>query len=206
MKRTAQAVLLLAVALLMMTSGCYTVLRHPTGSHIVQEGSYYRSCADCHADAAFYHPYGHPYYRYGRSHYSWGGYYGSPWWYNDYWWWDDHHYYDDDDYEYDGPETETGTRHLWGTGGWPSSGWGFNPPTGDAVSPQVRPPTPPKLKDAQEKPDKDKQKPPTPRDIRPDQQKTKQKKDKDDEPEKPDRNDAERKDKLRPRKNPSQGS
>jgi uncharacterized protein YceK len=134
MRRTAIAVALLAVSVLLLTTGCYTVLRHPTGSEIVQEGQYYRSCADCHADAAYYHPYGHRYYNYGRSHYGWSGYYGYPWWYNDNWWWDDHgHHHDYDDY--DGPEVETGTRHLWSSDGWASGGWGFVKPGSSPRSP-----------------------------------------------------------------------
>jgi hypothetical protein len=120
------AAVLLAVSFLIVGTGCYTVLRHPTGSDVVREGAYYRSCADCHADAPFYHPYGHRYYRYGRSHYGWGGYYGRPWWYDNYWWWDHH---DDDDYDdYDGPRVETRERHLWSEGGWAPQGWGFSRP------------------------------------------------------------------------------
>ena len=125
MRRIALGLALLAVSLLLLNAGCYTVLQHPTGSSVVQEGSYYRTCGDCHADAAYYHPYGrsysHPYYRYGRSHQRWGSYYGSPWWYDDYWQWDP---YDDHDYDYEGPEVETGTRHLWSSGGWATRGWG----------------------------------------------------------------------------------
>ena len=123
MKRIALVLAFLAASLLLLNTGCYTVLQHPTGSSVVQEGSYYRTCADCHADADYYHPYGHPYYSYGRSHRRWNSYYGSPWWYDDYWQWDpyDHHDYDDD---YDPPDVETGTRHLWGSSGWPTRGWG----------------------------------------------------------------------------------
>jgi hypothetical protein len=138
MKRIALALALLAVSLLLLNVGCYTVLRHPTGSSVVQEGSHYRTCADCHADAGYYHPYGrsygHPYY---RSHNRWGSYYGSPWWYDDYWWWDDHDYDHDHDDDYEGPEVETGTRHLWSSGGWPTRGWG--PGTGSTRAPASEP-------------------------------------------------------------------
>ena len=130
MRRLLAAAVLVVVSLLIAGAGCYTVLRHPTGSSVMYEGSYYKSCADCHADAAFYHPYGHPYYRYGQSHYGWGSYYGRPWWYDDYWWWDPHH---DDDYE--GPEVETGTRHLWSPEGWAPQGWGFSRPDAGADTP-----------------------------------------------------------------------
>lgn len=135
MRRLLRVATVLAVLLLLTTAGCYTVLKHPTGGSIVQEGSYYRSCADCHADAAYYHPYSHSNYRYGRSHYGWSDYYGYPWWYNDYWWWDSH---DGDDY--DGPEVEKGARHLWSSDGWASGGWGFRTPTSSGSTAPVRAP------------------------------------------------------------------
>lgn len=125
---------LLVLAILSAT-GCYTVLRHPTGTDVVQQGTYYRSCADCHADAQFYHPY----YRYGRSHYGWSDYNGYPWWYDNYWWWDSQ---GDDGGET--PEIETGERHLWGARGWASGGWGFTKPSGDSTPRTTSPPKPPK--------------------------------------------------------------
>ncbi len=136
MKRIALALALLAVSLLLLNAGCYTVLQHPTGGSVVQEGSYYRTCADCHADATYYHPYGRSYSRYGRSHRRWNSYNGSPWWYDDYWQWDP---YDDHDYDhdYDAPEVETGTRHLWSSGGWPTRGWGSS--TGSTRAPASEP-------------------------------------------------------------------
>jgi hypothetical protein len=153
MRRLLTAAVLLAVSFLIAGTGCYTVLRHPTGSDIVQEGSYYRSCADCHADAAYYHPFGHHrYYNYGRSHYGWGGYYGRPWWYDDYWWWDPHH--DDDDY--DGPQVETGERHLWSSEGWAPQGWGFSRP-GSSPRVPARPPQRPR-DDDEDKKDENKKK------------------------------------------------
>jgi hypothetical protein len=123
---------LVLLSLLAMT-GCYTVLRHPTAESVVHEDGYYKTCADCHADASFYHPY----YTYGLSHYRWRDYYGYPWWYDDYWWWDP---YDDGD-DGDAPEVKRGTGHLWGSGGWPSGGWGLrSPSSGDAESPPTNPP------------------------------------------------------------------
>ncbi len=132
MRRISYAVVLLAVSLLFLNAGCYTVLQHPTGSSVIQQDTYYRSCADCHADAAYYHPYSHPYY---SSHDRWGGYYGSYWWYDDYYWYDPYYDYDDD---YIGPKVETDTRHLWSSSGWASGGWGFTKPgsgTSSAPSP-----------------------------------------------------------------------
>jgi len=139
MKRIALAVALLTVSLLLLNAGCYTVLKHPTGSSVVQEGTNYRSCSDCHADAAYYHPYGHPYYSYGSSHYGWGSYYGAPWWYDDYWWWDP-------GYDHEPPRVETGTRHLWSSGGWAPGGWGFSK-SGSGTRRPPPPATPPVKKD-----------------------------------------------------------
>ncbi len=159
MRRIALGLALLAVSLLLLNVGCYTVLQHPTGSSVVQEGSYYRTCADCHADAAYYHPYGssynHPYYRYGRSHHRWGSYYGSPWWYDDYWQWDP---YDDHDYDHEAPDVETGTRHLWSSGGWASSGWGFTKPGSGTTSPTPSTNVPSKKDDKKEDKKKDEKK------------------------------------------------
>jgi len=126
MKRVCAAVALLALVAL-AGAGCYTVLRHPTDVTAASSMSTYRTCSDCHADAAYYHPY----YVYGRSHYGWNAYYGYPWWYEDYWWWHPH-----DDHEGDGRDVETGSRHLWGSGGWASGGWGFaSPPPGSGQAP-----------------------------------------------------------------------
>lgn len=105
---------------LFVISGCYTVLRHPTGDSVTDQQSYYRTCADCHEDAPFYHPY----YTYGRSHYRWRDYYGYPWWYDDYWWYP----YDQEEYD-GGPEVEHEQSHLWGNGGWATKGWGFTSPS-----------------------------------------------------------------------------
>jgi hypothetical protein len=142
MKRTSWIAGFLTLLVVFAVSGCYTVLRHPTGDSAVYEGSYYRTCADCHADAAYYHPY----YRYGQSHYRWRDYYGYPWWYDNYWW-----YPYDDDYEGDAPDARSGTGHLWGSGGWPSGGWGFHtPPPGQGSQPPAQPPPvrqpPPKVR------------------------------------------------------------
>ena len=120
MKRSSWIAGFLVLLSLFVISGCYTVLRHPTGESVVHVGSYYRTCADCHADAPFYHPY----YTYGWSHYRWRDYYGYPWWYDDYWWYP----HDHDDYD-GGPEVERGQRHLWGNSGWATKGWGFTSPS-----------------------------------------------------------------------------
>lgn len=123
-KFVAGALLLLAV---LMASGCYTVLRHPTGSDVVSQDSYGRTCSDCHADAQFYHPY----YRYGSSYNRWNDYYGSPWWYDNYWWWDHNDGHNDDGSQ--PGNVETGERHLWSSGGWASGGWGFTKPSGTST-------------------------------------------------------------------------
>ena len=136
-----------ALAVLLLSAGCYTVLRHPIAERGTHEGSYYRSCADCHADAAYYHPY----YSYGSSHYRWQSYYGYPWWHDDYWWWPEHE---------EGGEprdVETGGRHLWGPGGWPSGGWGFTK-GGTTPSTPARPPESDDKDDSKSQPESDEKK------------------------------------------------
>jgi len=136
MARWRIGLMLVVLAALVATTGCYTVLRHPTGGEAVETAGYYRSCADCHANAEYYHPY----YRYGRTNTWWSGYYGNPWWYDDYWWWDP---YDGDDGDYEGPEVERNKRHLWSSGGWATKGWGFTRPDPDSrpEPPRVAPPS-----------------------------------------------------------------
>lgn len=154
MKRSSWIIGFLVLLSLFVISGCYTVLRHPTGESVAYEGSYYRTCADCHADASFYHPY----YTYGGSHYRWRDYYGYPWWYDDYWWYP----YDHDGQE--GPEVKRGERHLWGDSGWATKGWGFTSPapgktrdrgtqSDDTKPPEVKP------KDKEEKKEEKKDQP-----------------------------------------------
>jgi hypothetical protein len=126
--RTLPLALLLFV-LLALAAGCYTVMRHPTGPEVVHAGDDYKSCADCHAESSYYHPY----YGYARSHYWWNGFYGYPWWYYDCWWW-----YWCDTPGGGGSPAETGSRHLWQTSGLASSGWGFA--TGGTRGSQVTPP------------------------------------------------------------------
>ncbi len=136
MKRIALALALLAVSLLLLNAGCYTVLQHPTGGSVVQEGSYYRTCADCHADAAYYR---------------------SPCWSDNSWGRYDHQC-DDHDESSAGPEVETGTRHLWGTGGWAPGGWGFTKPGSGTRRPPPPPANEPQKKEKQKKKDEDKNK------------------------------------------------
>jgi len=147
----------IAITMLLVTTGCYTVLRHPAGSGAL-DGSTYDgsmhysgvdgSCAGCHAHSDYYHPS----YRYGASHYRWNDYYGAPWWYYDDWSWNGPDYPDGD--EYDGPEVEQGTRHLWGSSGWATKGWGGNP----TPPPPRAPSSEPKTEEAKPKPKDDEKK------------------------------------------------
>jgi hypothetical protein len=137
------------------TAGCYTVLRHPTGSEIVSGEPYYRSCADCHADAEYYHPYSSYGYGYGYSNSSWRSYYGYPWWYDNYWGWDHQGEHNEGE---SNPPVEQGTGHLWGSGGWASGGWGFS-----TKQPAPEPPSTTKPpKEEVKKPDDSKQQPAKP--------------------------------------------
>lgn len=67
----------LILAILLISSGCYTVLNHPA----VETSSYdyeYASCNDCHTSAFFPSSYG-------RMPYPgiWGPYYRDPWWHSE---------------------------------------------------------------------------------------------------------------------------
>jgi len=116
MRKVLWALCAAAILSLLAASGCYTVLSHPAETDVVTGGSYYRSCADCHADATYYHPY----YHYGRSQSGWGDYYGYPWWYSDRWWW-----HSDDGGEHPSVPVDTGTPHIWGGGSGGPKGWSF---------------------------------------------------------------------------------
>ncbi len=145
----------ITIIVLLVLSGCYTVLRHPAGSTIVDDSTYDSSmyyggggpCAGCHAAAEYYHPS----YRYGASHYRWNNYYGDPWWQYDDWWWSE------PDYpvggEYEGPQVEQGTRHLWGGSGWATKGWGGSPAPPPRAPSSVRKPEEAEAKDDEKKDD-----------------------------------------------------
>lgn len=128
MRHNRAVLLIFLVFLLLAVGGCYTVLRHPTGPSVVTEGTHYKSCSDCHADAVYYHPY----YHYGSSHRRWSRFYGDPWWYDDYWWYRRSPYGGSGD----GTSVESGRRHLWSKSGWASGGWGFRRPPSQQAPPQ----------------------------------------------------------------------
>lgn len=128
MRRSHLLICIAGIVMLLASAGCYTILRHPAADTVTQQDSYYRSCADCHADAVYYHPY----YSYGSSHTRWQSYYGYPWWYHDYWWYP----YGDSGEPRD---VERGERHLWSPGGWASGGWGFTKGSAPPPPPE-RPP------------------------------------------------------------------
>ncbi|MFH0777116.1 MAG: hypothetical protein V2A71_00660 [Candidatus Eisenbacteria bacterium] len=141
------AVLLLAT---FAAAGCYTVLKHPEGTAMMDESYQRKSCMDCHASTQFYHydPYWYGYY----YPYSWWDYYGSPWWYRDYW------YYGSPG---ESAPVEEGGRHMWSA---PS----LRAPDPSVYKPVVRPPEgksgegsekkPPESSKTQEKKDEQKDK------------------------------------------------
>jgi hypothetical protein len=112
------AVLFVAV----VAGGCYTVLKHPEGVAMMDEGYQRKSCMDCHQESWFYH---YDPYWYGTYYPNdWWGYYGRPWWYDDYW-----YYSGAGEYE----PVERGRRHMWTV---PS----LRPPDNLGIRPGLKPP------------------------------------------------------------------
>ncbi|MDZ7860070.1 MAG: hypothetical protein U5O15_05305 [Candidatus Krumholzibacteriota bacterium] len=71
--------LLSALALILFTSGCYTILNHPRVETESQEDYQYNSCSDCHGQNAYFGYYHTPL-AYPRM---WHDYYVQPWWYSE---------------------------------------------------------------------------------------------------------------------------
>ena len=155
--RPRNPVLLLLLGAAVSGAGCYTLVRHPSVTELTSTEGERKACADCHADAEFYHEtaYGDEgWYDYYPE--PWAGYYEFPWWYNDYWYVAP---------PVEGPlvPTEVGGRHAWSRN---SGGPGFIPIQGDQ---DVENPTKPLPGDTPDKPEKPKD----------DKDKDKDKKDKD---------------------------
>jgi hypothetical protein len=94
------------LAAMLALGGCYTILKHPRPSELVdQETGGRKECYDCHGDSDVYHfrdPFSVYYYDYYPP--TWYPYYARPWWYSDYWY---------DGSVSDVPLPETGGRHVW---------------------------------------------------------------------------------------------
>ena len=71
--------LLSALALILFTSGCYTILNHPRVETEPQKDYEYYSCSDCHGQNAYFGYYHTPL-AYPRM---WHDYYIQPWWYGE---------------------------------------------------------------------------------------------------------------------------
>jgi hypothetical protein len=119
------------LAAMLALGGCYTILKHPRPSELVdQETGGRKECYDCHGDSDVYHfrdPFSVYYYDYYPP--TWYPYYARPWWYSDYWY---------DGSVSDAPPPETGGRHVWsrpGEGAQPRDasppGIGTLPPASD---------------------------------------------------------------------------
>ncbi|RKX23419.1 MAG: hypothetical protein DRP51_00400 [Candidatus Zixiibacteriota bacterium] len=73
--------------LALLTSGCYTILQHPSSEANYTAENYQADCLECHADYHEY-PYGYFYGQYPDYWWStprWGRYYAYPWWWDNYW-------------------------------------------------------------------------------------------------------------------------
>ncbi|HMA76807.1 MAG TPA: hypothetical protein VKO43_05840 [Candidatus Krumholzibacteriaceae bacterium] len=71
--------LLSALALILFTSGCYTILNHPRVETEPQNDYEYYSCSDCHGQNAYFGHYYPPLAYPGM----WHDYYIQPWWYGE---------------------------------------------------------------------------------------------------------------------------
>ncbi len=73
--------------LLLLISGCYTILQHPAAEENYDADDYRADCLGCHTDYHEY-PYGYFYGNYPNFWWStprWGHYYAYPWWWDNYW-------------------------------------------------------------------------------------------------------------------------
>jgi hypothetical protein len=129
------------------------MLRHPQVTDMTSDEGGRKACADCHADAQFYHDvnYGDAsWYHYYPA--QWAAYYEYPWWYNDYW------YVGSPDDDTIVP-TEVGGRHVWSRD---SGGPGYLPVQGGQNqgdnSKPVANDKPEKPKDSKDKEKKDEEK------------------------------------------------
>ncbi len=70
--------ILSSLALILLTSGCYTILNHPRVESEPSKSDEYYSCSDCHDHhtyTGYYTPVAYPG--------MWNNYYIEPWWYNE---------------------------------------------------------------------------------------------------------------------------
>ncbi len=93
-KRAAPILLLLMI---LIFSGCYTLLSHPGEEEGFVEENHGTDCLSCHPDYHDDYGYSHYYYpEYWSDNDRWGHYYAVPWWWDYYWYNDDDYYYEDD--------------------------------------------------------------------------------------------------------------
>lgn len=77
----------LIITLIILLSGCYTILKHPAAEENYTSHDYQADCVSCHADYNEY-PYGYFYGQYPDYWWTtprWGRYYAYPWWWDNYW-------------------------------------------------------------------------------------------------------------------------
>jgi hypothetical protein len=80
-------IILGALMLALLTSGCYTILQHPPSETNYAAEDYRVDCLQCHGEYHEY-PYGYFYGHYPDYWWStprWGRYYAYPWWWDNYW-------------------------------------------------------------------------------------------------------------------------
>ena len=91
--------LITLIFLVLLLSGCYTILKHPGAEENYTAQDYQADCLGCHTDYHEY-PYGYFYGYYPNYWWSsprWGHYYAYPWWWDHYWYDGSNEYYHEDD-------------------------------------------------------------------------------------------------------------
>ncbi|MCP4632837.1 MAG: hypothetical protein GY855_07905 [candidate division Zixibacteria bacterium] len=95
--------------IILMASGCYTILQHPDSEINYTAEDYQTDCLECHAEYHEY-PYGYFYGQYPDYWWSsprWGRYYAYPWWWDNYWYEGN---YQHSEYEVDDEPSPRSTR------------------------------------------------------------------------------------------------
>lgn len=116
----------LALLIILIASGCYTILSHPGEEDGFAASDRNSNCLSCHPNYHDDYGYSHYYYPgYWTDVPRWGHYYAVPWWWDYYWYADDDYYYEDDVY----PRSSDGEKAVRPGSRYNSDDNSYNPRT-----------------------------------------------------------------------------